>query len=120
MRPQDRGVLEQTIVFGSPGAPRFNPSLEVRQLHAQDGRLDGGQPVVVALETRAITLLLAPAAQQRGGTRVFRMVGGEHAAFTSSAEVLGGIETEAADITDATGAPPAVLRAMGLRRVFNH
>src|ERR1700722_1495253 len=93
--------------------------LKARQFHSQDGGLETGQPIVVALETRAITLLLAPATQQRRSARVLPIVGGEHTAFTSRAEVFARVETEAADIAHASGGASAILGAVGLGRVFD-
>ena len=59
-----------------------------------------------SLQHGTITLLLAPVAQQRGGARIFGVVGDDHAAFAGRAEVLGWIKAEAADIADAPARRP--------------
>ena len=82
------------------------PLIEVRQLHSQHRRLDRVEPTVDADQIVVIPRLHAVDPQQfeLGGDVVAG--GGEEAAVTGSTEILGGVETEAADITKTSGAFP--------------
>jgi hypothetical protein len=76
----------------------------MRQLHAEDRRLDRVEPAVDADHLVVVPRLHAVDAEQFQRLRDVVAGGREEAAVAGAAEVLGRIEAEAADVTEAAGA----------------
>lgn len=109
---------EQAGVAGGVALPGFGPSIEELHFDLQDGglqrvdtRIDADKLVDV-LGASAVEAGLGENAGQRG------VVGRDHAAVAPAAEVLAGIETEAAHGADGAAAAAFVLGADGLGRVL--
>ena len=64
-------------------------------------------------------MLLAPISQHADFSGVFGTVGGHQTALAGGAEILGGVEAEAAEIADAAGAAAAIFGAVRLRDIFD-
>ena len=67
-----------------------------------------------------VFLLCAPVAEHTNGAGILSVIGDHHPAFTISTEVLAGVETEAAHVTQATRPLPLIFGTMSLCCVFDH
>ena len=92
---------------------------DVVHLDVQHGALNAVHAVIVAGDDVVVFGLLPPIAEQRNSSREFRVVGDHRPALAVCAEILAGIEAEAAEIADGSGAAALVLRAVSLRRVLD-
>src|SRR3569623_3051927 len=102
------------------GAARLSPAFEVAQLAPENRALDAVHAVIVALQDVMVAPVLPPVAQHAHLFHLLVIVGDDHAAFAVSAEVLAGIEAEAAGDADAAGALPLVFGTVRLARILYH
>ena len=92
----------------------------MRELYAQDGSLHRVQP---AIDSQQLVFVLGAAAvdaHQLEACGDSIVIGGDHAAVTAAAQVLGREEAEAADRADAAGHSAFVFRADGLGCVLDY
>ena len=119
-RGDDFGAGQQVVVTRRSRPALLGPLFEMRQLGAQDRRLQRIQPRapaqlhVLVLADPAVVAQPADARQQRG------IAPGDHAAVAVAAQVLAGIEAEARQIAQAAAAPAVMLGRVRLRRVLDH
>ena len=93
---------------------------QMRELHPQAGRLDRVHPVIETLDLVPVLLALAPVPQPACRLGQLRTVGDDRTALAAGAQVLAGVEAEAAEIADRADAAALVLGAMRLGRVLDH
>src|SRR5437868_11681808 len=112
-------VHQQERVGFGPRASRLRPVVQVRQLDAQDGRLQRIEPAVKADLAVQIFSCAAVYAQgaQTFGKRV--VVCRQESGLAGRAQVLRRIETEATDAAHRTDPTATVFRADGLRGIFD-
>ena len=115
------GPCKQAWSSGAHGLARASVhGFEMAQLDAQDRALDAVHAVVEALQDVVVALFLAPVAQHADRSwHVLVVVGDDDAALAVGAEVLAGIEAEAAGHADAAGAAALVLGAVRLAGVLD-
>src|SRR2546429_872394 len=89
------------------------------ELDAQDGALQSLHAIVVTFYEVMIFALLSPVAQHPYVARVFGVIRHHHSSLTISAQILTGINTETAQVTDAAHSSPLVFCAMSLSRVLD-
>ena len=118
-RPQRGRAGQLPSVFGGMRAARLGPRLEMAQLHAEHGALHAVHAVVEGAELVLVAHLLAPRAQEAQLLRPLGVVGHHRAALAVGAEILAGIEAEAAEVAHRAAPPPVVLGAVRLARVLD-
>ncbi len=111
---------ERRAVLVCDPPPRRVPSVEVPQLYPEDGRLHRIEAAVEADRSMLILFARAAVAQHRDPLGEIGPRRRHRPAVAGSAEVLGRIEAEAADIAEAAGAPAAIKGAVRLSRVLDH
>src|SRR5690606_32785592 len=113
-------VREQLAVAPGRGSASLVPGVDVRQLHAQEGRLQGVEAAVVAEHLVVVLALAAVGAEHAGLLGDVVVVGGDEAAVAEGAEVLAGEEAVGAHVPHRSGlALAAVPGAERLRAVLD-
>src|SRR5210317_2016347 len=79
-------------VVGGGRSPTLGPTLDVLQLHAENGALNPFHPIVETLEDMVIFLFRTPVPEHTKLALQFWIVGDHHAGFTVGTEVLARIE----------------------------
>src|SRR5215212_11298269 len=100
---------QEVIVALRMTPPRLGPLLETLQLDPENRALDGVHPVVEGVHVMIVLTLLTPVPEQSHCARVGVVVGGGEAALTIGAEILAGIEAEAAEMPNAADTSVLVL-----------
>ncbi len=95
------------------------PAVQARQLAPQHRRLQGIQARRRADQAVVVARALAVCAQQPHAVGQLGRRGHDRAAVAPRAEVLGGVEAEAAERPERADAPAAVARAVGLAGVLD-
>ena len=90
------------------------------QLDSQYGALQTIHSVVVSHQRMLIFSLLAPVTQHAYSVGIVGVVSCDHAALSVRPEILARIEAKATQIADSPNSTTLVLRAMSLRRIFDH
>jgi len=98
--------------------PALIPTGQVRELHAEDGRLKFIEPRIKPVQVVVVTLLDAVDAQHPQLLGEGWILGDAHTTIAVGTKVLGGIKTEAANTTDTREAPAFPRRTDGLSTVF--
>ena len=112
----ERRVVERRVALAARA-----PRIQVLQLDVQHRRLDLIDAEVAADERVVVLRLAAVHAQDVEPLGERRVVRHAHAGIAERAEILGGKERQAADVAEAAGALALrILRADGLRRIFDH
>ena len=111
---------EQPAVFLSELAAFGGPIGQAAHFDLQNRALKSFHAVIVADEFVFVAPGLAVVASGPGEVRNARVVGDDRAAFSISAQVLGGIKAEGSDIPDGAHAAATIAGAVSLAGVFNH
>jgi hypothetical protein len=110
------GVGEELIVSQGELPPLLVPLCQVAKLHAQEPRLDGVEPAVVALEIVEILRRLPVVAQHLATPRHRVVIGGDRPRLAAGPQILSRIEAECRGTAQGAGlAPPALLLREVLR-----
>src|SRR5262249_56255891 len=100
---------QQVVITYRELAPLLGPPRQVPQLHAQDARLDGVEPSVIALNSMRILVTLAMITQHANFGRNRRIVGGHRPGLAAGAEVFTRVKAEGRGIAQRAGLLPAVV-----------
>src|SRR5207253_11388946 len=109
---------EQDVVTSGGFPALARPGVEMPDLDAQDGGLDGIEPRV---EADLVVVVLGLHAVDAGSGQLateHRVVGRHESAVAETAQVLGRVEAEGRRLAEAAGAASPVGGADGLGRVF--
>src|SRR5690606_4802551 len=93
------GPGQQLCIETGTGAAGLGPLFELAQLDPQYGALNGVHAVIIAFHDVMVAALLARVAEHADLSRLLVIAGDDDAALTIGAEVLAGIEAEAAGNT---------------------
>ena len=111
---------QRCVVKGGVALAAGGPVIQPLELHAQHHRLQLIEPEVPADERVVVLGFPAMHPQDRHALRERRVVRDAHAGIAEGAQVLGGEEGQAADLTEAAGALVLrVLGSYGLRRILD-
>src|SRR5687768_15766559 len=99
-RSGDSRVGEKTPVQGGVAAPRLDSLLQMLQLDGENRALNTVHPVVESFDGVLVSSTLAPRPKQPHCVGVRRVTGHRRATLAERAQVLRGIEAEAADVAD--------------------
>src|SRR6185369_2434513 len=112
------GRDKELTIFLGVSAASIRPSIKMRELHTKYRGLKRIQPAVDAYEIVIVLFLCTVRSQCSEHLSDFGIVCGEQAPVARAAQILGGIKTEATDLTEAPCPSPAILSANSLRCIF--